>query len=58
MIGGCLGDDRGKCRMNWYCKLDPGLLLAYMNNTVANVLTAYADHVTAPLPRMEKQRKR
>ena len=27
------------------------------NHTVANVLTAHTDHVTAPQPRMEKQRK-
>ena len=49
MIGQRFGDDRGKCRANRYDKFNAGFLLAYMHNTVAYVLTAQLNYITAPL---------
>jgi hypothetical protein len=55
VIGLCFGNDRGKYRMNRYRKLNAGLLLANMHNTVAYVLTAQPNYITSPLASVEQQ---
>jgi hypothetical protein len=54
VIGRCFGNDRGKCRVNRYRKLNASLLLANMHNIVAYVLTAQPKYITAPLASVEQ----
>ena len=49
MIGWRFGNDRGKCRVNRYRKLNASLLLASMQETVAYVLTTQPNYISAPL---------
>ena len=54
MVGWCFGDDRGEFCVNRYCKLNASLSLANMHNTVAYVLTAQPNYITAPLASVEQ----
>jgi hypothetical protein len=44
VVGWCSSDDRGKCRVNRYCKVNASLLLAHIYETVTYVLTAQPNY--------------
>src|ERR1700730_11664633 len=54
----CLGDDLSERLVNRYQELDPSLLLADPQSSVANMLTPHADYVGTTLARIQQQGKR